>query len=172
MRPSRDVIMMAKCFVASQRGTCCRRKVGSVLVNARGHILATGYNGPASGRPHCTDHPCPGANLPSGQGLDLCQALHAEQNALLQCSNVYDIETVYVTASPCVTCTKLLLNTSAQRIVFREEYPHPDARILWEEAGRTWYKMSREEDESMVDAFYEILTNLYGKKIQWPLKRP
>lgn len=88
-------------------------------------------------------HACSGAKSPSGTNLDGCQAIHAEQNALLQCRDIYEIDTCYVTASPCMTCTKLLLNTSCQRIVFLEEYPHTEARELWESAGRKWEKFSK-----------------------------
>lgn len=83
-------------------------------------------------------HACAGAKAPSGTQLDACQAIHAEQNALLQCRDVYHIHTCYVTTSPCVTCTKLLLNTSCERIVFLDEYPHADAAALWCSAGRSW----------------------------------
>ena len=59
---------------------------------------------------------------------------------LLQCRNVWEIDTVYCTASPCLTCVKLLMNTSCRRIVFAEEYPHADASGLWLQSGneRTW----------------------------------
>ena len=86
-------------------------------------------------------HACAGAWSPSGTNLDACQAIHAEQNALLQCRDIYQIHTAYVTASPCVTCCKLLLNTSCERIVFVEEYPHSAARELWEGAGRLWEQL-------------------------------
>lgn len=79
--------------------------------------------------------------MASGTGLDDCQAIHAEQNALLQCRNVYEVEVAYVTTSPCVTCVKLLLNTSCQRIVFVEEYPHAQSGQIWTQAGRIWEKM-------------------------------
>jgi dCMP deaminase len=137
-------------LITSCRATCLRRQVGCVLLNARGHVLATGYNGVAAGQTHCNEevwadgailtwpHACSGARSPSGTNLDGCQAIHAEQNALLQCRDVYSIHTCYVTASPCVTCCKLLLNTSCERIVFASEYPHLDARALWEGAGRRW----------------------------------
>ncbi len=108
-------------YLAAQRGTCPRRRVGCVLLNVKGHILSTGYNGVAAGLPHCgKGSMCKGGTHPSGEGLDECQAIHAEQNALLQCRDVYDIHTAYVTTAPCVTCTKLLLNTSCQRIVYSE----------------------------------------------------
>lgn len=150
MRPTRDQWGIEMARLTSMRTTCCRRAVGAVLVNERGHVLSTGYNGVASGQLHCNmhdpyhetgfPHACTGIHAPSGQSLDACQAIHAEQNALLQCKDVYAIETAYVTASPCMTCTKLLLNTSCKRVVFLEEYPHPEARALWESAGRSWEK--------------------------------
>jgi dCMP deaminase len=130
-RPTRDQWGLRLAQVVAERGTCARRKVGGVLVDARGHILSTGYNGKAAGLPHCTDEPCSGATAPSGTNLDACEAIHAEQNALMQCADVYAIDTVYVTASPCITCVKMLINTGARRIVFLEEYPHPAAKDLW-----------------------------------------
>lgn len=86
-------------------------------------------------------HACPGAFSESGTNLDGCEAIHAEQNALLQCKDVREIHTCYCTASPCVTCTKLLLNTGCMRIVFLEEYPHPAAGELWTRAGREWIQL-------------------------------
>ena len=145
MRPDLDTYFMSMAVLVASRATCPRRKVGSVLINTRGHVLATGYNGVAAGQAHCIDSPCPGAGLPSGQGLDKCQALHGEQNALLQCRDVYQIDTAYVTASPCITCTKLFLNTSCRRIVFLEEYPHSDAKDLWVASGRDWVQYTRKE---------------------------
>lgn len=145
MRPDLDTYFMSMAVLVASRATCPRRKVGSVLINTRGHVLATGYNGVAAGQTHCIDKPCTGANLPSGQGLDKCQALHGEQNALLQCRDVYQIDTAYVTASPCITCTKLFLNTSCRRIVFLDEYPHSDAKDLWVASGRDWVQFTRKE---------------------------
>lgn len=151
MRPSRDEWAMKLALLTAQRTTCCRRAVGCVLLNARGHVLATGYNGVAAGLPHCNErdqfhptgfpHACSGATAPSGTNLDGCQAIHAEQNALLQCKDIYQIHTAYVTASPCMTCVKLLLNTSCERIVYVEEYPHSEAGKLWTGAGRSWEQL-------------------------------
>lgn len=164
-RPSRHQWAMDLAVLTGKRSTCCRRQVGCVLLNSRGHVLATGYNGVAAGLPHCNevdpviwninktspiDDPkqmypqaCAAAFAPSGTQLDGCQAIHAEQNAMLQCKDVYQIHTVYVTASPCITCTKLLLNTSCERIVFLEEYPHNEARELWQSAGLDWLKFDQ-----------------------------
>lgn len=139
MRPSKDVYFLRHAVIASQMSTCIRRAVGAVVVNARRQILGIGYNGVPSGLPHCNEgNPCPGANAPSGTKLSDCYATHAEVNAVLQCRDPYAIDAVYVTTSPCVDCTKYLLNTSARRIVFIQEYPQPAARAFWELAGREW----------------------------------
>jgi len=140
LRPSKDEYFMDMCFLVSQRSTCMRRQVGAVLVNKRKHVLATGYNGVAAGQPHCLDIPCIGAKSVSGTDLELCEAVHAEQNALLQCQNVFEIDTCYVTVSPCMTCTKLLLNTSCQTIIYAEDYVDQNARKLWERHDRKWVR--------------------------------
>ena len=152
-RVTKDEWAMQLAVVTASRATCLRRSVGCVLTNERGHVLATGYNGVASGLPHCKHHDrfadvgfphaCPGAHAPSGQELDGCQAIHAEQNALLQCRDVYSIHTCYVTASPCITCVKLLMNTGCRRIVFCEEYPHIESRRLWvTDPSREWIHLN------------------------------
>ena len=89
-----------------------------------------------------TEYPnaCPGAQAPSGTQLDACQAIHAEQNAIMAFRLPFDILSCYVTASPCMSCVKLLLGTSCKRVFFLEEYPHPEARILWEKSNREWIK--------------------------------
>lgn len=79
-------------------------------------------------------HVCEGHNLPPGQ--DNCEAVHAEQNALLQCTDAWTIETAYVTLSPCKACMKLLLGTSCQRIVYKELHVANEHLELWRRAGR------------------------------------
>ena len=139
-RPTLDVTGLRSALVWAGRGTCRRRKVGCVLVDRRGHTLATGYNGRPSGWTHCLDEPCPGSHAASGTELSGCEAIHAEANALLQCTRVHEIETAYCTTAPCVECVKLLLNTSCQRIVFLEDYPHSAvSRERWTRDGdRMW----------------------------------
>jgi dCMP deaminase len=121
-------------LLVATRATCARRAVGCVLVDSLGHVLSTGYNGVAQGEQHCTEFPCEGASYPSGQGLEKCEAIHAEQNALLQCKDNQAVHTCYTTSSPCVTCVKLLLNTSCKKIAFVHAYAEPHysaARGLW-----------------------------------------
>jgi dCMP deaminase len=121
-RPTRDELFTAIARLLASRSTCARRQVGCVLADKAGHVLATGYNGPAAGLPHCTEAPCAGAEIATGVGLEVCEAVHAEQNALLQCQDVYSIDTCYVTCSPCLHCAKMLLNTSTRRIAFLDRY--------------------------------------------------
>lgn len=160
MRPSKDKYFIDMAVLVSTRGTCLRRKVGCVLVNSKSHVIATGYNGVATGLPHCNSfepenayglaahgaskeiveaanwpNACAGSKLKSGEGLDSCQAIHGEQNALLQCNDVYKIDVVYVTAKPCVSCMKLFMNTSCKRIVYLEDYPHTQTEELAHKAG-------------------------------------
>lgn len=135
-RLSKDEYFSRMADLVSQRATCKRRSVGCVLVSAAGHVLATGYNGVPAGGTHCIDVPCPGAQYPSGHGLDHCEAIHAEQNALLQCRDVSLIHTAYVTTMPCMTCVKLLMNTGCQRIVYGQEYPQQEAKEFWKKNGR------------------------------------
>lgn len=147
MRPDTNHYFLEIAAVVATRSTCLRRHVGCVLVDNRNHILATGYNGVPSGMPHCNKYDqfdaigypfaCDGASAKSGEKLDACMAIHAEANALLQCPDVYAIETAYCTTMPCVHCIKLLLNTSCKRIVYIEDYPHSEAKQLWLTQGRS-----------------------------------
>lgn len=141
MRPSWDTYFLKLAFDVSARATCSRRKVGAILVNACHQILSTGYNGSASGLTNCIEHPCLGASYESGKGLEYCEAIHAEQNALLQCADVYKIHTLYTTTTPCLYCVKLLLNTSCSRIVSSSHYiAHHDAAkaLFLKKAGTEW----------------------------------
>lgn len=140
-RISKDEYFIRMADHSKERGTCVRAKVGCVLVDERGHILSTGYNGPPSGTPNCTaKNPChPDAICDSAKSFTSCEAVHAEQNALLQCKDIYKIHTCYVTWSPCLTCTKLLMNTTCQRIVFISEYHSSTlSKQLWLESGKEW----------------------------------
>ena len=107
--------------LVAERSTCRRRKVGCVLVDSNNHVVATGYNGVPTHFPHCLDEPCEGATAPSGESLEKCLAVHAEQNALLQLRS-NDILTAYLTVTPCITCAKMLANSRVKRIVANREY--------------------------------------------------
>lgn len=152
-RPTKDEWAMNMAMETAKMTTCLRRGVGCILLDHHGHVLSTGYNGVAAGLPHCDErneriikhgkviscpHACPGSTSASGTNLDGCQAIHAEQNALLQCRDVNTIKTCVVTVSPCMTCTKLLLNTSCERILYLNEYTQIGTDELWKSSGRLW----------------------------------
>jgi len=121
-RESKNQYFLKIAQLVATRATCARRSVGCVIVNKYNHIKATGYNGVPKNYNHCLDSPCGGQGEKSSKNLDLCMATHAEQNALLQCENVMDIETLYCTVSPCITCAKLIANTSCNKVVYSNEY--------------------------------------------------
>lgn len=139
MRPDIDAYFITMAKLVATRSTCIRRSVGCVLVDKRNHVLATGYNGVPAGSPHCNEPDgivCPGAKAPSGTQLDSCMAVHAEQNAILQCHDAYAIAKAYVTAFPCVSCAKLLLNTSCIEVVYLEPYGTGEGMAMWVGMGR------------------------------------
>jgi dCMP deaminase len=122
MREPKYIYFLKIASLVATRATCPRREVGCVIINKYGHIKATGYNGVPRGFKHCTDTPCGGQSGQSSKGLDSCMATHAEQNALLQCDDVMDIDTIYCTTSPCITCAKLIANTSCKEVFYSDEY--------------------------------------------------
>lgn len=137
IRPDWHEYFLDIAVAVGKRASCPRRQVGCVLVNKRHRVLATGYNGPASGLPNCIDTPCAGASYASGKGLDKCQALHSETNAIAYCNDIYDISVCYVTTFPCIHCTKMLLGTSCELIVAGSEYSTmEESARLWSASGR------------------------------------
>jgi len=124
--------------LVSTRSTCLRRQVGAVIVRDR-RILTTGYNGPPRGIAHCDVVGClrEQMGVPSGQRLDICRALHAEQNAIIQAA-LHGVSTegamIYVTHQPCFTCAKMIINAGIVRVVYGEGYPDELARQVLEEA--------------------------------------
>jgi dCMP deaminase len=139
VRPDWNTYFMQLADVAATRATCLRRKVGCVLIDHQNRIIGMGYNGVARGLSHCNEeHPCSGARSPSGTNLEGCEAIHAEQNALMHCQDTLKIKACYTTTLPCLHCVKLLMNTSCETIYYRDSYStYDEVKRLWEEkAGR------------------------------------
>jgi len=126
-RPSWDEYFMDITCLVAKRATCLRRAVGAVVIKDR-RLLSTGYNGAPSGLDHCFEVGCLRVklNVPSGERHELCRALHAEQNALIQAS-LHGISvkgaTLYTTTQPCVICAKMLINAGIKEIVMSSGYP-------------------------------------------------
>lgn len=133
--------MLGVAMCLAQRATCAKLQVGCVLTDQFGRIIGSGYNGPPRGLAHCTEQPCDGAFAP--KGADLCIAVHAEANALLTCHDPEKIHACFSTHAPCLRCTKTLLNTGCQAIVYHADEFEPAAKKLWIGAGRFW--MQRKE---------------------------
>lgn len=123
----------SSCFKAN-------RKVGAIIVKDK-HIIATGYNGAPQGIKSCADKKeCmrEKLNIQSGTMHELCYAVHAEQNAIIQAARVgYSVEgcTLYCTHQPCVICAKIIINSGISRVVYKEGYPDDFSVQLFNEAG-------------------------------------
>ncbi|PLX79848.1 MAG: cytidine deaminase [Desulfuromonas sp.] len=138
-RPSWDQYFMEITRLVASRSTCLRRQVGAVLVKDK-HILATGYNGTPAGISHCEQTGCLREKLqvPSGERHELCRGLHAEQNAIIQAAkHGVDISTstLYCTDSPCIICSKMLINAGIEQIIYLRGYPDQLSRDMLLEAG-------------------------------------
>ncbi len=140
-RPNWDEYFMEMAFLTAKRSTCLSRQVGAIIVKDK-HIIATGYNGAPRGMKHCDElGGClrKQLNVPSGQRHELCRALHAEQNAIIQAATLgQSIEgaTIYITHQPCSICSKMIINAGIKRIVVKHSYPDDFAKQIMEEAGK------------------------------------
>jgi dCMP deaminase len=115
-----------------------------VLVRDK-RLLATGYNGAPRNTAHCLDVGClrEHMGIPSGERQELCRAIHAEQNAIIQAA-VHGVAiegaTLYTTLQPCVLCAKMLINCGVTEIHYLEGYPDELSAAMLEEAGVTLHK--------------------------------
>jgi dCMP deaminase len=138
-RPTWDEYFMNLARQAATRSTCLRRQVGAVLVRDK-RVLATGYNGAPRGISHCLDVGClrDELGIPSGERHELCRAIHAEQNAIIQAAvHGVGIEdaTLYCTHQPCILCAKMLINCGVREIHYAEGYPDDLSQAMFAEAG-------------------------------------
>lgn len=139
---------MEMAFLASERSTCIRRKVGAVIVNDN-QILATGYNGAPKHVRHCSETGCmrQQLNVPSGTMHELCRGVHAEQNAIVQSAiNGTSIRnaTLYCTNHPCSICAKMIINSEIRNVFIADDYPDPLAKEMFSEAGVELILVDRE----------------------------
>ena len=131
IRASWDKYFMQIAMDVSTRSTCDRKYVGAVIVRDK-MILSTGYNGSIRGLPHCDEV---GHEMENGHCV---RTVHAEANAIVQAartgSNI-DGADIYVTASPCYNCFKLIANSGIKRIFYGELYRDERIKIHAKEAG-------------------------------------
>ena len=118
------------------------RKVGAVIVKDK-RILTTGYNGAPGGINTCREKgECIRVRngIKSGTMHELCYAVHAEQNAIVQAAKFgicIEGATLYCTHQPCGICAKMIINAGIARIVFIEGYPDEFSKGLMDEANIT-----------------------------------
>jgi dCMP deaminase len=117
----KDEVFLRMATELSRLGTCCRLKVGAVLLRPDGGIASAGFNGALPGMPHCTPETC-------HPGQRCLHTSHAEENALGFSDG--PVSTAYVTHEPCLACTRSLVRRGVRRVVFN----HPYTSIAEQEA--------------------------------------
>jgi dCMP deaminase len=139
--PSWDEYFLGIAQAVAARAKCVRRRVGAVLVLDK-RIIATGYNGAASGLPDCLEGACPRGQLDYDQvpGLGdydrpgspgFCIAIHAEVNALLFATRDTKGATAFITDQPCPGCRKALAAAGIIRAVWPEGNMDAAGLVTW-----------------------------------------
>ena len=139
-RPGWDEYFMSIARVVASRSNCVKRKVAAIITRDR-RVISTGYNGTPRGVPNCNEGGCPRCNsfAAGGTRLDECLCSHGEENAITQ-SAYHGVNvrggTMYTTFSPCLTCTKLIINAGLVEVVYNVDYPLGGVALeLLREAG-------------------------------------
>jgi dCMP deaminase len=139
-RPSWDEYFMSIATAVASRSNCVKRKVAAVVTIDR-RIISTGYNGTPRGTRNCNEGGCPRCNdlVPGGTALHDCYCSHGEENAITQAA-YHGVGlrggTLYTTFSPCLQCTKLIINAGLSEVVYNAVYPLGGSSLdLLAEAG-------------------------------------
>jgi dCMP deaminase len=139
-RPSWDEYFLNIAKVVASRSNCMKRKVAALIVQDK-RIISTGYNGTPRGVPNCDEGGCPRCNsfAESGSNLEECLCSHGEENAIVQAA-YHGIRiqgaTLYCTLSPCLICTKMIINAGLKEVVYNKDYPlSGTSKRLFEKAG-------------------------------------
>ena len=152
MQMARLVASWSSCFQSC-------RTVGAVLVKDK-RVMTTGYNGAPAGIRTCKERgEClrRKLNIPSGTRLEVCYAIHAEQNAVIQAAKLgvsIDGATCYCTHQPCSLCAKILVNAGIKRVVFEEGYPDAFSLEILHEAGVILERYVQLEDGHRIDPIH------------------
>ena len=152
IRLSWDEYFIKIAALVSERSNCLRHHVGAIIVKDK-RILTTGYNGAPSNTKDCLELGClrNQLNIPSGERHEICRAIHGEQNAIIQAAkNGENVQggTIYCTHSPCIICTKMLINAGIKRFVTYGNYPDiGGVQDLLKEADVEFIKIKRPSDK-------------------------
>jgi dCMP deaminase len=109
----KDQVFLRMAQEISRLGTCCRLKVGCILLRPDGGLASGGFNGALPGMPHCTPETC-------GPDKRCMHTSHAEENALSFCDGTVSV--AYVTDEPCLVCSRALVRRGVRRVVFLRPY--------------------------------------------------
>lgn len=139
---TRDEKWLSVCdHAAALFSTCAKRKYFAIVLDQRGRVVGTGYNGGPPGVPHCVDGGCPryAENSPSGSSYDNCIAIHAEENALLWSDRTLrEGGTLVINSTPCWGCAKKIAGSGIVRLIYILDAAYTDwprAQALLEQAG-------------------------------------
>ena len=138
-RPEIDEYFLKIASVVAERSTCRRHHIGAIAVRDK-HILTTVYSGAPAGAKDCLELGClrDELGIPSGTRQEICRAIHAEQNVIIQ-AGLHGVNlqgsTVYCTHTPCVLCAKMLVNARIARFVSFGRYSDDEFLKLFKEAG-------------------------------------
>ena len=133
-RPPLYEVYMRMAEELAKRSTCVRLQVGTVITDPDlANVVAIGYNGNARGFPNRCDSPEPGR----------CGCIHSEQNALVKAPGHLKDKVAFVTASPCVTCAKLMIQANVLFLFYREAYRDPAGLEVLEQGGVTTVHYTR-----------------------------
>ena len=122
------------------------RAIGAVIVRDK-RIMTTGYNGAPAGMKTCKERGyClrRRMNIPSGTRAEVCYAIHAEQNAIIQAAKLgvcIEGATLYCTHQPCSVCAKMIVNAGIKRVVYEQGYPDDFTHEIFGETGVLVEKM-------------------------------
>ena len=148
-RPDWDEYFMQIARIVALRSNCMKRKVAAVIVKDK-RIISTGYNGTPRGVKNCNEGGCGRCNslADSGTQLEECLCSHAEENSIVQAAyhgiSVKDAS-LYSTFSPCLICTKMIINAGISEVIYSLEYPLGEiAQGLLNEAGVRLRKITLE----------------------------
>jgi dCMP deaminase len=138
-RPDWNDYFMKMALLVSERSTCLRRHVGAIIVKEK-RVLTTGYNGAAKNMKDCIELGClrDELNIESGTRHEICRAIHAEQNAIIQAGS-YGINIkngiMYCTHTPCMICAKMIVNSGIKEVISYQDYSDKKARNFLKSAG-------------------------------------
>jgi dCMP deaminase len=138
-RISLDEYFLKIASVVAERSTCRRHHMGAIAVRDK-HILTTGYSGAPAGAKDCLELGClrDELKIPSGTRQEICRAIHAEQNVIIQ-AGLHGVSlegaTVYCTHTPCVLCAKMMANARIARSVSFGKYNDDRFIEIFKDAG-------------------------------------